>query len=202
MRGIGFKSVAVAVAAVWMSASAALATDVEDARTLVESLSTRLITLITSAEPETTKRERFEGIMRESAAMPDIARASLGRPWRDMTEAQQNAYEEAFTAYMSKAYLNRLSDYRGDQLEVVSAEDAGRRGVYVKTLVRRPGAGEPPIEVEWRVMDRNGPAQVFDIAVEGVSLVVTQRNEFASLLESYNGDFERFIDRLEADGGI
>lgn len=181
------------------AAPAAKAVEVEAAKTLVMKVSDQLIKLVSSNKPEAQKRTEFEQILTDSAAISDIAAVAIGRTYKTMSDSQKSDYEAAFTDYLARAYMKRLNGYQGETLELNGVEDAGKRGVYVKTYVKRPTTNEPPLEVEWRILDRNGPPQVFDISIEGVSLVVTQRNEFTSLLESYNGDVDKFIARLEQE---
>lgn len=203
--GVFSRRLAVAALAIGLTlggtglAPVAHAVEVEAAKSLVMEVSERLITLVSSDKPMAQKRTEFEQILHDSAAISDIAAVAVGRTYKTMSDSQKSEYEAAFTDYLARAYMKRLNSYQGETLELNGVEDAGKRGVYVKTFVKRPNNSEPPLEVEWRILDRNGPPQVFDISIEGVSLVVTQRNEFTSLLESYNGDVDKFIDRLEQD---
>lgn len=174
----------------------AKAADTETAKKLVSETAQRLVALIQSADPIEQKRTAFKNLMNESAAMPQIARYALGRPWRKMTDQQKAEYLELFPDYLAKIYTKRFNDYAGEQLQVVGAESQGESGVFVNTLVVRPGA--EPLEVVWRVQDKAGPHQITDINIEGISLLVTQREDFKGQLEQTNGDVAAFLQRLRS----
>jgi phospholipid transport system substrate-binding protein len=74
--------------------------------------------------------------------------------------------------------------------------DAGRKGMLVKTTIQR--SGEAPVGVEWLVTDQPGQALIADIIIEGVSLLVTQREEIGGMLEARQGDVEKLITDLSA----
>lgn len=171
----------------------AYAVDVAAAERLVATTSNEILALITSNSSQTAKRRGLAAILRNRFAFTDIARASIGRPWRSMSNAQKRAYQDAFMNYLTKLYVGRFSQYAGQSMNVVSAVDNGQQGVLVRSVVE--GGGDRVI-VEWRVMDRNGSPEIFDIIVEGVSLVTTQRSEFSSLMDQVGGDVNDFIDRL------
>lgn len=189
---------AAAAAATMISAAPALAVDPNAAEQLVSRVSQRLIQLLASSSSMSDKIGRFRSLMRQYAAMEQIAATAMGRSYQSMSSSQRRRYQDVFSRYIAAKYLNLLDGYQDETLEIRRVENAGNKGVYVHTVVDRSRSGRSPINVEWRVMDRNGPLQVWDIAVDRVSLLVTQRNEFGSMLSRHNGDFDRFIAELEA----
>jgi len=97
---------------------------------------------------------KLRDILDRYAAMPQIARFSAGLAWRDMSEAQQDRFTDAFGHYLSTVYARRFQDYSGVTVSVGEVRDGGRRGLVVETTVPQPKG--QPIIVEWLVSDRPG----------------------------------------------
>ena len=72
--------------------------------------------------------------------------------------------------------------------------DAGRKGILVRTPVQVPGG--QPISVGWLVSDRGGRIEIVDIVIEGVSMVVTQREQIAAMFQSHARDVDALISGL------
>ena len=143
-------------------------------------------------EPE-SKAGPLSEILSKYAAMPLIARFVAGPTWREMSDSQQRTFESAFLRFLSVQYARRFADYSGQTLTVGSVKDEGKRGLRVSSSVTQPNG--PPVTVEWLVSDRPGRTVIGDIVIEGVSLLVTQREEVGAMLSARNGD----IDKLNAD---
>lgn len=172
----------------------ARALDEDRAMSFITDVVERLITLIQADQSVANKQAAFRMLLEDTAAMPEIARYALGRPWRELSDAERVEYDDLFATYISRNYVQRFDDYAGENVQVTSAVDEGQKGVFVDSEVRRPGA--EPLTVEWRVIERDGRPQIVDIYVEGVSLLVTQREEFNSLMDRNGGDVRKFISEL------
>lgn len=173
----------------------AWALDETQARDFIATVVERLLSLIRADDPIEQKRLALRELLEETAALRTIARFSLGRPWRELSDAQRDEYVEIFTSYISRNYVRRFADYAGETVEVRSAVNEGpKKGVFVTSNVERLGA--EPLVVEWRVVEKDGKPLIVDIYVEGVSLLLTQREEFDSLLDQNGGDVLKFMDEL------
>jgi phospholipid transport system substrate-binding protein len=127
------------------------------------------------------------------AALEQIKRFVMGVAWRDMTEDQKARFEQAFLDYVANTYTDLLLDYEGQTLEVEGSRDFGDKGVLVYAKVNGGAGGDGPVS-EWLVSDRAGDGpKLIDITAEGVSLLRSQRQEFAAMLEKRGGDVDRFI---------
>ena len=94
-----------------------------------------------------------------------------------------------------RIYASRLGDYGGETLRVISARAAGNDTI-VTTEVRGPD--RPPLKVDWRVRGDAGTYKVVDIIIEGASMVITQRDEFASVIRRSGGNLDGLLARLRA----
>ncbi|MCI4660406.1 MAG: ABC transporter substrate-binding protein [Neomegalonema sp.] len=174
------------------------AQDVEQSKAFVQDVADRLLALVRAPGTAQDKRDALKALLDETAAMSLIARYAVGRPWKDMSETQRDAYVAAFKNYLSRTYSSRFTDYKGESLEILNATDQGKKGVFVLSQVKIPG-GEP-IDVEWRVSDRSGSLQIIDLYVAGVSMLITQRDEFTAMLDQRGGNIDAFISELTQRG--
>jgi phospholipid transport system substrate-binding protein len=127
------------------------------------------------------RESRFRALLARNFDVEFIGRFALGQYWRFATPEQQQEYLQAFQEYVIQVYSRRLNDYAGQSLTVTSERPAGERDVVVDTRIDRPSA--PPASVQWRVRAIGGDLRVIDVIVESVSLVVTQRDGFASVVQ-------------------
>lgn len=175
---------------------AAVALSAEEAQAHVRAAVDKVLELVQSNGSPEEKAKRLEAIMKDTAAMPQIARFAAGRAWRDMSEEQQARYVEAFAHFLSTVYARRFQNYAGEQVSIGRVRDLGRKGFLVETTITQPAAA--PVAVEWLVNDRPGRTVIADIVIEGVSMVATQRDEIAGMLDARGGDVEKLINDLES----
>lgn len=139
------------------------------------------------------RRAAFEELIDANFAIPTMSRFAIGRTWNQMSEAQRDDYNVLFRRALIQAYEGRLERYDGQTLDVVDTRPTvDDRDALVTSLVREPGGGET-VEVIWRVRDDNGSAQVIDVIVEDVSLLITQRDDFSALLARNGNDVEALL---------
>ncbi len=140
------------------------------------------------------REARFRGILRQGFDVPFIGRFVLGRYWKQTPPEVREDYLNLFSEYVLQIYSARLGGYAGETLTVLSERPAGAKDVVVSTRIVRPSG--PPITAEWRVRVTNNRLRIIDVSIEGVSMVVTQRSEFASVIQR-NG-VEGLIEVLRA----
>ena len=143
--------------------------------------------------------DQFLALLEAKGAVPQVGKFAMARAWRDMSGGQQDAYQAAFRGYISRTYAKRFGDYQGEDIIVTGSADAGRKGVLVKSVLKRPN--QPDTVVEWLVTDRLGPPKIADIVFEGISLSITLRELFGGMVEKRNGDIDLFIQDLNASEG-
>lgn len=142
---------------------------------------------------------RFRELFRRDFDVPGIARFVLGRYWRLATPAQQQEYVTLFTDYIALVYANRLAEYAGESLRVTGSRPAPD-GELVSTEIIRT-TGEPPARVDWLLTPQNGTYKITDVIVDGVSMAVTQRSEFASVIQRHGGQVQGLITALQQKVG-
>jgi phospholipid transport system substrate-binding protein len=132
----------------------------------------------------------FKRILNNKFDMDTIARFALARYWAVATEAERKEYTKLFKKLVVDVYSKRFEDYSGQKFEVIGSKPAGRKDFIVNSLIQ---GTSKPIKVDWRI--RNG--RVIDVIVEGVSMSVTQRSEFASIIQRGGGQVSELIAHLE-----
>ncbi|HUF87710.1 MAG TPA: ABC transporter substrate-binding protein [Thermohalobaculum sp.] len=186
-------------AAILLGPMPALALNRDEAVEFVRVTMKEVTALVESAGSGAEKAGRLRRIMEKRGAMPEIARFVAGPVWHRMNEAQQSRFVDAFSGFVSAVYARRFQEYsgaarQGELFTMGTVVDAGRKGLLVKTSIERAGGG--PIAVDWLVSDQPGRVVIADIVIEGISLLVTQREEIGSMLEARGGDVDKLIDHL------
>ena len=142
-----------------------------------------IATLTTPGFDQEVREARFRSLMSQGFDLAFIGRFALGRHWRQATAAQRAEYSRLFGDYVLKTYTARFGGYAGQTMAVVSERQAGTKDVVVSTLINHPYG--PPIAADWRVRTTGGRYRIIDLVVEGVSMVVTQRSEFAAVIQRH-----------------
>ena len=171
-----------------------------DPTALISNLGSRALEVLGKNAPQSQRVARFRELLREDFAVPEISRFVLGRYWNVATEEQRAEFVKLFEEYIALAYSTRLAEYTGETFKVTgSRPDAD--GAIVSSQILRP-AGAAPVKVEWRLIERNGVYKISDVSVDGISMAVTQRSEFASVIQHNGGQVQGLITMLrEKTGG-
>ena len=183
------------------SAGGAQALDAAAARSHVEATIEDILQLVVDKPDAAEAAARLLQIVERRASIEQVARFAAGRHWKAMSQADQAAFTRAFTRYLAATYAEnfrriegRVDDLR-QQVRVRGTEDAGQKGVIVRTQILPPGAA--PIAVDWLVSDRSGRIEVADLIVEGISMAITQREVVGAMLDARGGDIALFVSDLE-----
>ena len=179
----------------------AIAAAAADPTALISNLSSRVLEVLGKDATQSQRVARFRDLLREDFAVPEIARFVLGQYWNVVTEEQRTEFVKLFEEYIALAYSTRLAQYSGETFKVTgSRPDAD--GAIVSSQILRP-AGAAPVKVEWRLIGRNGVYKIFDGSIDGISMVVTQRSEFASVIQHNGGQVQGLITMLreKTEGG-
>ncbi len=169
-----------------ISAPAAWAVDLDKARTFVGTVAEKGIQDVVQADiPHEEKIERFRSLFTTYFDVPSIARFVLGRYWRQATPEEQSRFVDLFQEVNIHTWARRFKDYSGEQLKTAGVQPDGDKGAFVDTMVEQTG-GQQPLTVRWRLREReDGPLgmKVVDLEVEGVSMAITYRSEYASIVQ-------------------
>lgn len=175
----------------------ALAMTADQAKAHVQATIEDLMALLRQPGDAASRAPQLRRIMETRGNLPQIARFSAGRVWRDMSPEQQQRFVEAFSDYVASTYSRRFDEYAGDpDIYIGRTVDAGDKGFLVESPIRQQQGA--PVIVEWLVSDRGGKIEVVDIIIEGISMATTQREEIAAKFQRRGQDVEALITDLAA----
>lgn len=150
--------------------------------------------LSNSSLSQTQKEHEFRKLLTNHFDMNTIGRFALGKNWRDASPAQQKEYQRLFKDMVVEVYASRFNEYQGEGFDVASFKDAGSKDVLVTSYI--VPAGGQKVQVDWRVRNKNGDYKIIDVIIEGVSMSLTQRSDFSSVIQRGGGDFEALLAHL------
>jgi phospholipid transport system substrate-binding protein len=140
-------------------------------------------------------KAKFGKLLNESFDTPTIARFTLGRYWRVATPAQQKEFSGLIDDIIVSQYADRILDASDGTYEVTGASAINATDYAV--LMKVKPAGETPIDFAWRVRETKGVFKVIDLAVEGISMSITHRSDYSSVIERNGGNVQALIDALK-----
>jgi phospholipid transport system substrate-binding protein len=153
-----------------------------DAVALIRTLGDQAIEVLGAKDVSLAQREdRFRELFRDSFAIERIGRFALGRYWRNASEEQRAEYLNLFSEWVVKKYARLFGGYSGEKFEVVGSRSNPKdaNDVIVSTVVIQNG--QPLFDADWRVQRLDDRPLIIDIFFEGVSMLVTQRDDFIAV---------------------
>ncbi len=150
--------------------------------------------LSNSSYSQTQKENAFRELLLRNFDMQTIGRFALGKNWHNATKEQQSEYLELFEDMVVRVYASRFNEYKGESFKVDAARASGKKDVIVTSYIV-PSSGSK-VQVDWRVRNKNGQNKIIDVIIEGVSMSLTQRSDFSSVIQRGGGDFEVLLSHL------
>ena len=175
----------------------AWALDSDQARALIDTALGEVYQVINSGQPPARMYRDFESIFVRYADVDVIARSALGPAARQADPRALAAYTRAFQGYIGRKYGKRFREFIGSKIEVTGARPL--KSFYAVTSTAYLN-GRAPMEVEWHVSDKSGQNRFFNIIIEGVNMLATERAEIAAMLTARRGDLAALTADLQAAG--
>ena len=143
------------------------------------------------------KINKLKSIAKETVDINGIGFYTLGKARKGLTDIQKEKYSELFEEYFLKSFSSRLAEYTNPEIDVQSKKLVNENYTIVSSLLK--GTDErPEVKIDWRIYtkDKENPL-IRDLIIEGLSLARTQKEEFASILNSNNNDINVLFKTLE-----
>lgn len=137
------------------------------------------------AVPKAEREARFRRLLNDHFDMAAISKFVLGRYWRSANESQREEFRKLFEDFIVGSYSARFGEYRGEAFKVAGSSIDNAGSIIVHSKIDMPSSED--IRVDWRLRGADPDFSIVDIIVEGVSMAVTQRSEFASVIQSRGG---------------
>ena len=171
-------------------------TDLNNAEEFVNKFADEAITILYNNEiSDNEKNDKFTNLVMSAIDLNLISQFVLSKTWKSATNDQKERYISAFKKYFINSYANKLDQYSGEKILVTGSEEAGKY-VIVDSNIIREGTNTLKINLKWRLLNTNGDIKIIDLNIEGISLVIAQREEFQSFLTNNNSDLEALIDKI------
>jgi len=165
----------------------------QDPNAFITNLGTQAIQVMGPSMPAPQRLARFRELLRDYFDVNGIGQFVLGRYWRTATPQEQQEFLKLFQEYVAQAYSGRLGEYAGEPFRVVGNRPNGDEIIVSSQVVR---SGGNPIQIDWYVVNQGGKPKIADVYVAGVSMKVTQRDEFASIIQRDGGKIDGLLNRL------
>jgi phospholipid transport system substrate-binding protein len=167
-----------------------------DPAAFIDELGRRALEVLSAQAPAPVRQARFRELFREDFDIPRIARFVLGRYWNVASPEERDEFTRLLEDYVVFAYSARLGQYSGEGFKVQGTRpDDG--AVIVSSVIVRPGE-DRPIRLDWRLVRDHGALKITDVIVEGISMAVTQRSEFAAVIERNGGQVSGLLTVMRA----
>lgn len=164
------------------------------AESLVRSMVDDIQRTINSGRSESAILSDFEGLFERYADVPTIAAFVLGPPARSASRSEMAAYQDAFATYIARKYGRRFQEFIGGTVTVDRARP-DRNGIVVVQSTANL-RGESPFAVDFHVSDRSGQPRVFNVIIEGVNMLTTERTEIGALYDQSGRSVAALAQRL------
>ena len=168
-------------------------TAAEDPRAFINTLGTRAIEVLGPGVAQPQRLARFRELFHNDFDIPGIGQFVLGRYWRTANPQEQQEFLGLFQEYIVQAYSARLGQYGGAPFRVTGSRESGGE-IVVTSEIDRPGGA--PVQVDWFLISPGGSYKITDVYVGGVSMKVTQRDEFASVIQRNGGQVGPLLAQL------
>ena len=143
------------------------------------------------------KIEKLKEIAKETVDIRGIGFYTLGKKRKSLNEQEKKRYAELFEGYFLKSFSSRLAEYTNPEIDVQSKEKLNENYTIVNSILKATNE-RPEIKIDWRIYTKNPENPLIrDLIIEGLSLARTQKEEFASVLNSNNDDIESLFKVLE-----
>jgi len=165
-----------------------------DPAAVINNLGNRALEVLGKNATPAQRVARFHDLFREDFDVPGIARFVLGRYWKTATPEEQQEFVKLFEDYIALVYSNQLAAYSGETLKVTGSRTSAEEAIVASEITRSTGSS--PVKVDWHLTDRSGTYKISDVWVDGISMAVTQRSEFASVIQRSGGQVAGLIAQL------
>ena len=173
-----------------------LASNFTEEEKFVTSFANSAISILSNDSLSDSKRTAsFTDLVMSSIDLNLISKFVLSKAWKNASDEQKEAYLIAFKDYFVSSYANKLDQYTGEKIDVIGSQEAGKY-VIVESNIIREGTDTLKINLKWRLLNKDNQIKIIDLNIEGISLVIAQREEFQSFLANNDYDLDKLIEKI------
>ena len=143
------------------------------------------------------KINKLKTIAKETVDIRGIGFYTLGQYRKSLSNDQKKIYINLFEEYFLKSFSSRLAEYSNPEIQVVSKEKLNEKYTMVSSILVATKK-RPKVKINWRIYTKNpNDPLIRDLIIEGLSLARTQKEEFASIIETNDGNIEALFNALK-----
>lgn len=170
---------------------------VKKAQEFIEKVGNEIIQiLVNKNEPLAKRKETFRVVLKRDFDIPAIGQFVLAEKWRGLSDGDRKKFLALFENAIVDNYSAQFDNYNNETLTVRNGSSGKDGGAVVFSVINRQ-AGSPPLSVSWVVFPKKDQFRVLDIKIEGVSMSITQRNDYKSIIQSNGGKIDALLDAME-----
>ena len=175
---------------------AVLASNFTEEENFVTSFADSAISILSDDSLSDVERtSSFTELVMSSIDLNLISKFVLSKAWKNASDEQKEEYLIAFKDYFINSYANKLDQYAGEKIDVIGSQEAGKY-VIVESNIIREGTDTLKINLKWRLLNKDNQIKIIDLNIEGISLVIAQREEFQSFLANNDYDLDKLIEKI------
>ncbi|MGY9004053.1 MAG: MlaC/ttg2D family ABC transporter substrate-binding protein [Rhodospirillales bacterium] len=180
----------------WSSGTVSANATTDSAQRFIANLADNSLKTLTGPNiDKNERRRRFRTLLHNNFAVKTIGRWVLGHYWRKAKPAQIPEYFALFENFIIKTYADRFAKLSGISLTITKAVSKGKKDTIVYSELRND-AGIKKASIDWRLRNQNGQFRIIDVMVQGISMGLTQRDEFASVIKKNGLGVEGLLQEL------
>ena len=173
-----------------------LASNFAEEENFVTSFADSAISILSNDSLSDAERtSSFTELVMSSIDLNLISKFVLSKAWKNASDEQKEEYLIAFKDYFVNSYANKLDQYTGEKVDVIGSQEAGKY-VIVESNIIREGTDTLKINLKWRLLNKDNQIKIIDLNIEGISLVIAQREEFQSFLANNDYNLDKLIEKI------
>jgi len=169
-------------------AANAMAASADDARQFVDGVGKRVLDIVNGGAGKAEKQAQLQQMFAENVDIPWMGQFVLGHAWRQATPEQRDHYLQAYKQYLLARYTTNFADYTGAKYTITDVKSEEEGQFTVNMQIKAPNQSQDTLAGYRLLVGENGQFKIIDIIIEGVSLITTQRSEFASVFQQKSMD--------------
>ena len=163
----------------------------------VQSTVNRASQILSDNISKESKIEELKKVAIDTVDIRGIGFYTLGKFRKNLNDEQKQKYSKLFEEYFLKSFSSRLAEYSNPKIDVQSQEKLSDTYTIVSSILVATSE-RPEVKIQWRVYTKNSEKPLIrDLIIEGLSLARTQKEEFASIIQSNDGDINALFKSLE-----
>lgn len=168
----------------------------EEAEVFMSDIGEKVITLLTDKSISDQERAtQFREILETKFNLKAIGKFVLGRYWKQANPEEKKRFLELFKETTVASYATRFKEFTSEKFEILGSRSESDGGVMVSSQIVRPKGQTIPID--WKIFEKNGDIRIYDVILEGISMGITQRSEYASVIQKGGGTIQVVNTALE-----